>query len=152
MKKLAPLVVLLALLLCACGGKTVQGYTTADAETLLNTEGLFDGQLAPVDGAVAAGLYGLKEDTVQECAVYLATNTSVSADELAVLVLADETAAREAEAALQKRVESQIRVCESYCPAAVPRLEKAVISRLGSTVLLAVGDPDKLPAAVEKLH
>ncbi len=142
----------LPLILCACGGApTETAYTAADAETLL-ASGAFDRSMAPVDGEVIAALYGLDGATVEDCVSYLATNSSVSADELTILVLTDEQAAKAALEACQSRVKSQIAVCESYAPAAVPRLEGAVIRQSGNTVLLAVGDPEILPGAVDALH
>ena len=108
--------------------------------------------MAPVDGDIVAVLYGIDASTVEECVSYLATNTSVSADELTILVLTDDQAAQAALEACQARVESQITVCESYAPAAVPRLENAVIRQAGSTVLLAVRAPEILPGAVDALH
>lgn len=152
MKRAAAYALLLALLLCACGQKAPDPYTAADAEALLAADGLFSGGLAPVDGDIAVLLYGLDSSAVTQAVCYMAANTSVSADELTILILTDEEAAMAAEAACRSRVESQIAVCESYCPAAVPRLEGAVVSRVGNTVLLAVGDPDLLPAAVDGLR
>ena len=50
------------------------------------------------------------------------------------------------------RVEHLIDVSKDYTPAAVPRLEAAVIRRVGNTILLAVGDPDRMEKAVNNLH
>lgn len=151
-KRIAGYVVLMALLLCACGQKATDPYTASDAEALLAKDGLFNSELAPVDGDIAVLLYGLDGSTVTEAVCYMTANTSVSADELTVLILKDEESAAAAEEACRSRVTAQIAVCESYCPAAVPRLESAVIRRIGNTVLLAVGDPDLLPAAVDSLR
>lgn len=151
MKKLICPLLALVLLLSACGGGQTAVYTLDDGETLLNS-GAFDGNLVLIDTYILCRLYGIDQDTVESAASYQATNTSVSADELTILILTDEDAAKAAEGACQKRVESQIEVCRDYAPAAVPRLESAVVSRLGNTVLLAVGDPDILPGAVNSLH
>lgn len=96
-------------------------------------------------------LYGLDPETVGEAVCYMAIDTSVSADELAVLVLESESAAEKAQAACEKRIEKQIESCRDYCPAAVPNLEDAVVLRRGSTVLLAVGEGQALAAALEEL-
>ncbi len=152
MKKAFSLALALALLLCACsGGQAEPPYTVDDADALLAADGLFDGELAPIDRSVAAALYGIDEAAIVDCVSYQAVNTSVSADELTVFVMDNEAAAQVAETACQLRAENQIKVCEDYCPAAVPRLEAAVIRRVGATVLFAVGDPDLLPAAVDAL-
>lgn len=145
MKKILSAALLLALLLCGCsGGKTGSAYTVDQAEAILSS-GAFEGSdMGKVDGAVAAILYGLDSETLTDSVCYIAANTSVSADELAILVFSDETAAQAAVTALQARVKSQIAVCESYAPAAVSRLEKAVIRQRGASVLYAVGDPEVL--------
>lgn len=142
----------LALLLCGCGGKEDRAFTLEDADTLLEDDGLFNTELAPIDASIAVRLYGIDEAAVTGCVSYQSASTSVSADELTIFILDNEAAATVAETACEKRVADQIAVCESYCPAAVPRLEGAVIRRLGNTVLLAVGDPDRLAGAVDGLH
>lgn len=150
MKRLICSALALVLLLSGCGGGTA-AYTLEDGETLLSS-GVFEGNLVQIDTFILCRLYGIDQDTLESAVSYQSTNTSVSADELTILILEDEDAAQAAEEACKSRVDSQIAVCESYCPAAVPRLEGAVISRLGRTVLLAVGDPDLLPDAVDRLH
>lgn len=150
MKKIL-MAVLALMLLCSCGAKEKAPYTLADADTVLNS-GAFEGnEMAPIDGFIVSILYGIEESTISECAGYMAVNTSVSADELVVLVLTDEDAAIAAEEACKARVTAQIAVCESYAPAAVPRLEQALVSRRGNTVLLAIGDPDIL-STLKDLH
>ena len=74
----------------------------------------------------------------------------ICADELAIFVLTDADAAIAVEEACKARVEAQIKVCEGYCPAAVPRLQNAVISRRGETVLFAVGDREIIDAVMEE--
>lgn len=141
-----------ALSLAACGQPAGGGgYTVQDADTLL-ASGAFDPSMAPVANPdIVAAVYGIDPETLEACVCYMATNTSVSADELTVLVLTDAQAAQAAAQACQARVDSQIAVCRNYAPAAVPRLEGAVIRQAGATVLLAVGDPAILPGAVKAL-
>ena len=126
-------------------------YSTQDVQTLLES-GAFSGAMEEVDSDMIALLYGLDEASVEEGVCYMALNTSVSADEVTVLVLTDEDAAQAAQEACQQRLADQLRVCQTYAPAAVPALEGAVVDRVGNTVLLAVGDPDTLPQAVAQLH
>ena len=141
------------MLLCSCGSSGQNNakppYDPSIADVLLES-GAFEGsEMAPIDSMIVSILYGIDEGTITECVGYMATNTSVSADELVVLLLTDETTAIAAEDACKARVASQITVCESYAPAAVPRLEQALISRRGNTVLLAVGDPDTIAEAMK---
>ena len=143
MRKRILAVVLLLMLLCGCsGGSSPKAYDLSIADELL-ASGAFEGsEMAPLEMDLVAMLYGIDETTIAEGVYYMAVNTSASADELLVLILADENAAIAAEEACATRVKSQIAVCEDYCPAAVPRLEGARISRIGNSVLFAVGDPD----------
>ena len=126
-------------------------YTIGDAQILLEAD-LFNGDMGPVDKNIVSQLYGIDEDTIQDCICYMAANTASSADELTIFVLTDVNAAKLAEDACQKRVENQIEASRNYAPAAVPRLENAVIRRIGNTVLFAVGDPEWLAKTVDELH
>ncbi|OUN19823.1 DUF4358 domain-containing protein [Pseudoflavonifractor sp. An85] len=153
-KKLALLfAALMAVSLVGCSSsspKTPSAYTVDDAQVLMDA-GVFDGDMAEIDLDTVAMLYDIDRDTIQDGVSYLAANTSVSADELTILVLTDEAAAQTAETACEKRLDNQLKTAKDYTPAAVPRLEGAVIRRLGNTVLLAVGDPSKLPSVVDQL-
>lgn len=145
------LFLLLAALLGGCSAeKDPAPYTVDQAQALLDA-GVFDGAMEPVDAFIVSMLYGIDEESITDCACYLAIDTSVSADELTLLVLADEEAALAAEEACRGRVDSQIESCALYCPDQVPRLEDAVILRRGNTVLLAVGDPERLPRTLTEL-
>lgn len=152
-RKLLWPVLALVLLLAACAGTPNDSqplYAVGDAQRLVDA-GAFSGQMEEVDSYIVALLYGIDEDTIKECAGYMAINTSVSADEVTVLILTDNDAARAAEEACRKRADSQIESYQTYCPDQVPRLEDAVILRRGNTVLFAVGDPDELPRALKDL-
>jgi len=140
-KRVLAIVLMLALLLCGCAKPAApQPYTTALADQLLES-GAFEGsEMAPLDLDVVSILYGIDPATITEGVYYMAVNTSASADELLILVLTDEQAAMDAKLACQLRLESQIAVCEDYCPAAVPRLESAVLDRIENTLLFVVGD------------
>ena len=139
------------LVLSGCGKKSEKTAYTADDVTALMDAGAFTGELEQVDGAVAAALFGLDSSTVVEITCYMAINTAVSADEVAVFVLTDEAAAKAASSACQAHVDSRTESSSQYCPDQVPKLEDAVISRQGSTVLLAVGETEPLAAALEEL-
>ena len=145
MKKIL-MVALALMLLCSCGSSGQNNakppYDLSVADALMES-GAFEGSvMAPIDSMIVSILYGIDESTISECAGYMATNTSVSADELVVLILTNAEAAAAAEEACKARIAAQITVCESYAPAAVPRLEKALVSRRDNTVLLAIGDPN----------
>ena len=142
---------LVLLTLSGCGGQGKDAYTVEDVETLLDA-GAFSGELEAVDGTIAATIYGIDSSTVTEAACYMAINSSVSADEVSVFVLTDEAAAEAAEAACRLHIDNQIASYATYCPDQVPKLENAVIQRLGATVLVAVGETDALEEAVSSLE
>ena len=144
---------LLAVGLMGCSSnspKSSAGYTVDDAQVLLDA-GVFNGEMGKIELDTVAMLYDIDRDTIKDGVSYLASDTSVSADELTILILTDEEAAKTAETACEKRLDSQLNTAKNYTPAAVPRLEGAVIRRQGNTVLLAVGDPSKLPSVVDQL-
>lgn len=153
-KKLALLfAAVLAVSLTGCSSgtpKAPSAYTVADAQILMDA-GVFNADMASIDLDTVSMLYDIDRSAIQDGVSYLATNTSVSADELTILILTDEAAAQTAETACEKRLDSQLKTAKSYAPAAVARLEGAVIRRLGNSVLLAVGDPSSLPGAVDQL-
>ena len=147
-KRISALLLLL-MLLCGCGKPAAQPYTPALAEDLL-ASGAFEGsEMAPLDMDVVAMLYGIDPATITDGVYYMAANTSVSADELLLLVMADEAAATAAEEACKARQAAQITVCKDYCPAAVPRLANAVLNRIGNTLLFVVGDSAVLSSIKE---
>lgn len=149
LKSILLLALMLALLPSCTTAETP--YTVSDAKALIDA-GAFDGDMQQVQGSFVTMVYGVDDRSLTDFVSYQAANTSVSADEVTVLVLTDEEAARTAEEACHRRVESQIENCRLYSPAAIPNLEAAVIDRVGNTVLLAVGNPDRLPDAVKSLH
>lgn len=140
----------LVLLLTACGGNGPAVFSADDAQTLLDA-GLFSGEMEQVDSYIVSMLYGIPEEDMSDCVCYMAINTSVSADEVTVLVLTDEAAAKTALEACRKRIQDQTASYGLYGPDQVPRLEDAVVRQAGNTVLLAVGDPDRLSGAVDEL-
>lgn len=151
MKKRIFTLILALLCLCGCGKNDAPPLHSTDHADVLLSSGAFEGSdMAPLEAPVIAILYGIDPATIAQSRGYMATNTSVSADELVILVLTDEEAAIAAEEACKARVAAQIKVCESYAPAAVPRLEQALISRRGNTVLFAVGDREILDSIMDE--
>lgn len=111
-------VLALAVLLSACGADG-KAYTTADAQALIDADA-FDGEMEQVDSYTVALLYGLEENAVIDCASYIAINSSASADEVTVLVLRDEAAAKTAEEACKNEWKARLRAIKlmvlTRCP------------------------------------
>lgn len=147
-----PVTLLLLVMLCACSSKPKEeAFSTSDVETLLNAD-VFTGEMASIDPSLLASRFSLDSTTLKEGACSVSTSSSLSRDEVAVFVFSDEEAAKAAVDALKEHISAQIQDATSYCPDAVPHLEAAILKQAGNTLLMAVGDPDKLPDAVEKLH
>ena len=92
---LAALAAALVLALSACGGgETAEPFDPAATASALLESGAFSEALEPLDQSVACMLYGIDESTVTGCAVY--GSTGATAEEIAVLTLADEEAAQAA--------------------------------------------------------
>lgn len=140
---------LAVLALTGCGGRAMP-FATEDVARLLEADAFPGSEMEMLESDILVMLYGLDAASVTDCAGYLATNTSVSADEAAVFVLTDEAAAVAAEEACRARIEAQLAMCRTYCPDAVPRLEDAFVARWENTVLLAVGDAKIITSVLEK--
>lgn len=153
--RLIPAALTLCLTLSACGGDSGGSQTAgafdpdAAAQALLDS-GAFTETLEEVDADVATMLYGVDAADITDCAVY--TSLSAGAEEIAVLVMADETAASAAMDGLEKRVADQKAALESYQPDEVAKLDNAILEQRGSSVLLAVcADADAARAAIDGL-
>lgn len=164
--KYVALLVLLCLLLAACGPKNVEkspaptdsvspsnaqkaAYSSADAKTLLGS-GIFSEEPELLEQDIACELFGVSADAVSECAVYLPTTTNAEA--LVLFVLKDAQNAQSVKEACEKWVANQIESYRSYGPQHVPKLEGAVLTVRENSVLLAVGaDPAATRTAVDGL-
>lgn len=152
MKKIIPalLCACLCLTLCACGSsKSAADFTTGDADTLINTDGLFSEQLEKVDADVLCQLYGIDQTTVSDCKGYL--STGATAEEVAVFIVKDKSGVQAVKDACDKRIADQKEACKDYLPAEEPKLDSAVVETRGNTVLLAVAAGDGLKDAVSAL-
>ena len=148
MKRNLIVFILLAAILSGCGEKS-RPYALDDARALIDA-GAFDGELLEVPTALAS-LYGVEAESLLGFVSFRTANTAVSCEEVTVLILSDAEAAKDAESACRERIAAELENARTYSPAAVASLEASVVDRVENTVLLAVGDPDKLPAAVAGL-
>ena len=146
MKKLHFVVasLLVVSLLSACGGKGSKEPApvdpAADAQTLLEADGVFSGERLEVDQATACTLYGIDEATVESCKVYMG-NTGVSLEELAIFTLKDADGAEAALKALGYRLEDQKEAAAGYADYLKDELSKldgARTEQRGNSVLLIV--------------
>ena len=157
MRKLFPLPLVLALVLglAACGGgaNDAPPLSSAGLVTKLVEAGAFSEELEELDADTAFLLYrladsGLERADMKECTVL--RSAGATCEEGAVLVFASADQANTAVDALSSYIDGQITANEDYRPGELPKLEDALISRRGETVLLVVaGDIDAAKQAVE---
>ena len=112
--------------------------------------GAFTDTLEAVDKDTAAILYGVDAESIVDCACY--TSLSAGAEEIAVLSMKDADAAKTAMEGLEARVADQKAVLESYQPDEVTKLDKAILTQSGNTVVLIVAaDGDKAQSTLDGL-
>lgn len=139
----------LGLLLTACGGgsSAQQPYDPAAVSQALLDSDAFSEPLDEMDADIACGaLYRIDAQSVTGCAVY--TSLTAGAEELAVLTLSDEEAAKTALSALEQRVADQKEALRSYQPEEVAKLDQAIVKQQGNSVLLVVAADQKAAQAV----
>lgn len=135
--------------LTGCGGEAKEPFgPETTARTLLDAPGVFSETLERLDPAVAAGEYGLEDPGAGSLVCYYSPGGT--AEEVTVVACADEEAARAFETAAQAHIADQKEANETYRPNELPKLEKAVVERRGSTVLVLVcADYDAAMAALD---
>ena len=153
MKALKSLLVLLlaGILLSGCGGKTKKGQPPELPQLAqeLYEAAVFSTQVSSVDSAVALSVYGMEEADVEAGIFYF--SSGASADELAVVKAADESAAKELVSLFEARVLFQLDGYADYMPEELPKLENALIRQAGDIVLLCVAkDADGVQDVLDK--
>lgn len=129
----------LLFLLSACAS-TPAAFDTEMVSQLAQA-GVFSEELEPLDADIAFSLYlfgdaGLERESLKDAAVL--RSAGATCEEAAVLIFTDEETAKQAELALQVYLTAQVDANRSYRPEEIPKLEDALVSRRGPSVLLAV--------------
>ncbi len=124
------------------GGKTITAPTSEVAQKLMDSLS-FEYPLNELPAEAANRLYKLDGEILEEQAVYVGTGGAL-ADEVSVWRVKDEKDSKTVQEAAEQRVENQKVSFKDYVPEEMPKLEKAVITVDGDTVILCVSsDPDK---------
>ena len=148
MKKRLLAALLAAVCLCslaACGGGAdadPEGYSLSDVDAMAQN-GAFSEELETLDADTAFMLYrlsdyGLDREALTGCAVL--RSSGATCEEGAVLLFQTEDQAKEAKQALLDYVQSQIDANVDYRPAEIPKLEQAIVSCKGLSVLTVVAN------------
>ena len=123
-------------------GKTITAATDEVAQSLQESLS-FEYELSKLSDDAANRLYSLDGNILEEQAVYVGVGGAL-ADEVSVWRVKDEKDAATVKEAAEKRVENQEASFENYVPEEMPKLENAVITVDGDTIILCVSsDSDK---------
>ncbi len=136
--KRIPIFVLIFLLFCGCGKTSAQPPDFPKLSEELYQAGVFSTPVDAVDSAVALSLYGLDSADVAEGSFYF--SSGASADELALILAADESAAQTVADAFEARVSFQQTGYADYMPEELHKLENALVRQEGLYVLLCVAE------------
>lgn len=126
----------LALGLTACGRGEAPFDVAVTARSLVETPGVFSEELEPLEEPVALAQYGLEGYEGAQVSAY--HSTGATAEEVAVICFGGEKDAEAYEAWAESYLDIQRKVNRDYRPLEMPKLEKAVAQRRGSTFLLLV--------------
>lgn len=139
-KKLIVCLLILALVLCltACGGDKGKDVDIEALATDLVGSAAFVSDMSQyqVASAAAAGSYGFSTDDVEKCIMYY---NGAEGEELFLAKTVDGKADN-LKTLCQNRVQNQKTSLQSYVPAAIPRLDSAIIQTTGNYVIFVVAD------------
>lgn len=142
MKKLVCLALLLCLTACSAVRTPTRPFEPALAAQLVEAD-VFSEPLEPLDADLIWILYELDQSkALQEELTGAAGYCSAGAtcEQVVVLCFTGQDIATAACDALSGYLDRQLQANRSYRPAEVPKLEKAILSQRGSTLLLLVAD------------
>ncbi len=125
-------------LLTGCGGgKELTVSASELAEKLSQGVGFTD-QMSKAENRMFFTLYDVEETIVSDVALYV--STGATAEEVAVITVADSANLPKVEQAVRERVASQKEGFENYVPEELTKLSDPVIRTSGNTVILCVSD------------
>ncbi len=117
----------------------VKDVKTQEAADTIRTQGDFKDELATVHNTTAlTRLYVLDEANIEEAAFY--TNSSSTAEEIAVIKVKSPDYIDTVKAAYEKRIADQKDACKDYLPDEMPKLDSAVIYVNGNYAVLCISN------------
>lgn len=152
MKRLVLILAAVSLVLAMLSGCAAQPqakeYDLDELSKAVEESGSFTDILSEVDLPTAAKLYKVDEGIIADCEVLCSTGATT--EEIGLFRCADEDAAKTMEQAAKDRAEAQKVAYESYAPGEIPKLDDAVIKRVGVYVFYIVSDDPAAVAAIVK--
>lgn len=127
--------ILMAVTLCACGAENTKiNIEELSADLISNVE--FADEMTLINEKTIENLYNIDYAVSQQ--VYM--GSGATAEEVAVFELKDENDANKALDAVKQRIEVQKQDFETYIPAEIPKLENAIVKKIGQYVIVCISD------------
>lgn len=142
------LCLLFLLSLAACGGEKMIADPTALAEALYAAD-IYSTDLFPLDASLVDVMFELDKPYT---AAYGYATAGDAADEIAVLVAADETAAQDLLTNLEAHRVAFSQLYSTYAPNQCPRIDGALLMRVGNVVVWCVSDDTDAAKALVESH
>lgn len=151
MKKITAIMMIAVMMLVSLAG-CGKGNKTIDAKALSNSllqDISYKDTLSEIGLDSARAIYAVDDAEVVESYIYV--SSGATAEEIAVFTCSNSKSADVVEAAFQTRVEDQKIGFENYVPAELDKLDKAVIEKVGNSVILSISDdPEGAKGIIEK--
>ncbi|GAA4655026.1 hypothetical protein GCM10023142_21640 [Anaerocolumna aminovalerica] len=129
-----------------CGKKEAKSIDVKTTANSLLTELKYEDQLSEVNYDL---VYDMEDINITESVVYV--SSGATAEEIAAIKCETKEDAEKVETALKERVKEQKESFENYVPKELDKLDKAVIVKIGNTVVLSVSNEDaKAKEIIEK--
>lgn len=129
-----------------CGKKETKSIDVKTTANSLLTEIEYEDQLSEVNYDL---VYDMEDINITESVVYV--SSGATAEEIAAIKCETKEDAAKIEKALKERVNEQKESFENYVPKELDKLDKAVIVKMGNTVVLSVSNDDaKAKEIIEK--
>lgn len=152
MKKITALIMTLSMLLMlgACSSRTAaaENPDAGDIAAKIISNVKFQDQLVELKNDTVNKIYSKLDLSMAEDYCIYVSGTNATAEELAVIKLADSSNADAVKAAFEARIQDQKFRYENYNPQEMVKINDAVIAKKGSYIMLAVADDS---AKCEKL-
>lgn len=120
-----------------CGKKEAKNIDVKTTANSLLSEIKYEDQLSEVNYDL---VYDMEDINITESVVYV--SSGATAEEIAAIKCETKEDAVKVEAALEERVKEQKDSFENYVPKELDKLDKAVIVKVGNTVVLSVSNDD----------
>lgn len=140
LKRLIPIILSLCILAgCSSREAAAVDIQPDEAAQTIMEQVEFRDTLVKAEGGAENSRYNLDDSIVADYAIYV-SGSGATAEEIAVLKLADGASMEDARAILDKRVEDLIFSFQDYVPAEMTKLENPVIVENGNVIVLVLAD------------